>query len=84
MKKTAVIWMVLAIGCVIFAIVTAGAGIGTYVDIPSFIMVVVTSFFLSLCNYNPKEIGRSFKTAFISSASDKYVNRGHSHVGKPR
>ena len=69
MKKSAVIWIVLALGCIIFAIIVSGGRISAYIHIPSFVMVIVTSFFLSLCNYNPKEIGRSFKTAFTNGPS---------------
>jgi flagellar motor component MotA len=70
MKKTAVIWMVLALGVVVFAIITSGGKIIGYINIPCFVMVFGTSFLLSLCNFNPKEMGRAFKAAFSGAPAD--------------
>ena len=71
MKKTYPLWIILAAAMVAFAILAAGGTIFAFIDIASFALVFLMSFFLSLSHHGIQEIGSSFRVAFSNSTEDK-------------
>ena len=73
MRKSFFIWIILFIGICIMAILTSGANIGWYVDIPSLIMVLASGIVLSLGPYRFREIASFFQAAFGEAPSNKQL-----------
>ncbi len=71
MKRTYLIWFVLAIALVVFAIWMSGGTVWAFVHIPSFLLAVLMSLFLSLINHSFREIGKSFQVAFSGNTQNK-------------
>ena len=63
MKKTYWLMIILFCGMIIGAIITSGAKIPHFVNIPSVVMVLGTTLILSLCNFSFAEIARFFRIA---------------------
>jgi flagellar motor component MotA len=71
MKKSYLIFVVLSLMIVLFAMIMGGVSLFVYVDITSFLMVSLLSVFLLLINYTPSEIVLAFKIGFKKDEIDK-------------
>jgi len=64
MRKMYIVGAVLFIGFIVGAIITSGGRILSYLNIPSFLMVVGCTFVLLLINFSVREMGRCFAVGF--------------------
>lgn len=72
MKKAYGIWLLIALGIFITAMVlTTGGFVAIFLDIPSFIIVAGTVFLVLLSAYSPKEMGNAFRNAMEATPFDK-------------
>ncbi len=71
MKRSWLIWLVLALALVVFAILMSGGTVWAFLHIPSFLLVVLMSLFLSLINHGFREIGKSFQVAFSGNTENE-------------
>ena len=73
MRKSYLIWFILFIGICIMAVVTSGADLRWYVDIPSLVMVLGSGMVLSLGPYKFREIVSFFRVAFGEAPPNKQL-----------
>ncbi len=75
MKRTYLIFLVLAIGMLILGIVFAGAVLGLYFNVPAFIIVVFLPAFMVIGVYGLQTFLRSFRLVFdgTEATSEQHV-----------
>ncbi len=71
MKKSYLVFAVLAFMMVLMAMFMGGTPLNVFLDSVSLLMVVLTSIFLLLTNYSPSEIVRAFSIGFKKEEIDK-------------
>ena len=72
MRKSYLIWLALAIGTIVMAIIASAGEFIWYISISSLIMIFAPAAFLSLANFGLKELVGLFRAVFRSS-EDKVV-----------
>ncbi len=70
MSKFYPVSVLLALALFAVAISMAGGVFGMFISIPSLVVVLVTSFVLSLASSNPAQLGRHFAIGFRSGPQD--------------
>ncbi|MFA6700652.1 MAG: MotA/TolQ/ExbB proton channel family protein [Thiomicrospira sp.] len=57
----------------IIASMLVGGGLGAFVDLPSFLIVIGGTLAATIAKFSPKDIGKAFKTAMLASKGRKDV-----------
>ena len=70
MNKFYPVSVILVLAIFAGAIVTAGGVFGMFISIPSLVVVLLTSFVLSLASSKPAQLGRHFSIGFRSGPQD--------------
>lgn len=71
MKPIYPIMFILFLATVAAGVLTAGAAAALFLSLPSLLVVVLISLFLSLCTFSPAEIVRYFAIAFRKEGSEE-------------
>ncbi len=71
MNKIYLLMLVLFFGLWLLGPIVAGVSIGSYLSLPSFVLVIGPAIILSLCNYSPQEIVRYFGIGFKKENLDR-------------
>ncbi len=70
MKKTYILNLALFIAVLIFAMIMSGC-IKCFFDIPSLLLIVLSTLFMLTASFSPAEIGKYFKLGFKQDAADR-------------
>lgn len=70
MRKSYYLAVLLTMAVLVWATVLAGAGVSSFLDIPSLIMVLLPALLMSLATYGPAEMGSYFAAAYKNEGAD--------------